>query len=194
MRPTRASNGTRDSLVAGCPRRGESLLGVLLNPPSASTGTRSLGALRRAADVLGYKGVEVVNLFGEPTPTVVELASLAVDSDSWPAIQLGLRAQLRTAGGVLAAWGVAGASGEFKRERERRATWLVCQAARCGHDHVWTVGGEPRHPSRWHQYVADKHMRTSGGTFEERLAQVLVSTPIQCLAASVGSGVAATSP
>lgn len=42
----------------------------------------------------------------------------------------------------------------------------------------WMVGGEPRHPSRWHQFVSDKHGRTTGGTFEERLVQVLVEVPL----------------
>jgi hypothetical protein len=47
------------------------------------------------------------------------------------------------------------------------------------------LGGEPRHPSRWHQYVSDKYGRTSGGTFEERIKQVLVAVPLARAAAGL---------
>ncbi|WP_235856943.1 DUF1643 domain-containing protein [Occultella glacieicola] len=151
---------------------------MLLNPPSASSGARSRGAVRRAAGVLGFDGYEVANLFADPTPTVVELNLLSAHEMSWPELQQRLSEQLRAAHGVLAAWGVAGASGNFRRARGERAAWLIEEAERRGHRHFWTVGGEPRHPSRWHQYVADKHGRATGGTFEERLVQVLTLQPL----------------
>lgn len=154
------------------------LLAVLLNPPSASSGALSIGAVRRATAVLGYDGFEITNLFGEPTPTVIELNLLTIDGYSWCDRQRVLLQKLHAATSVLAAWGVAGASGELRRQRDQRAAWLMSEAARCGHSCVWMVGGEPRHPSRWHQYVADKHGRTTGGTLEERLAEVLVRVPV----------------
>lgn len=154
-------------------RRNGTLLAVLLNPPSASTGARSLGAVGRAANVLGYASYQVGNLFSEATPTVVELNLLAVSEGSWSIVRERLSQQLRGSAGVLAGWGVAGASGRFRRIRDERAEWLRREAASYGHSSIWTVGGEPRHPSRWHQYVADKHGRTPGGSFEERLKQVL---------------------
>jgi hypothetical protein len=159
------------------------LLAVLLNPPSASTGARTLGAVRRAAEVLDFDSYEVANLFAEPTPTVVELNLFTGHEKAWPEVQERLREQLRAAGGVLAAWGVAGAFGRFRQLRDERAAWLIDEAERVGHEEVWMVGSEPRHPSRWHQYVADKHGRTRGGTFEERLRQVLVPMPLPAVAA-----------
>jgi hypothetical protein len=129
--------------------------------------------------VLGYDGYEVANLFTERTPTVVELNRVTTHAGAWPELQQRLAEQLNSADGVLAAWGVAGASGALRRNRSARAAWLMREAQCAGHERIWMVGGEPRHPSRWHQYVADKHHRTSGGTFEERLAQVLTSTPIE---------------
>lgn len=162
------------------------LLAVLLNPPSASTGARSLGAVRRATGALGFVCFEVANLFAEPTPTVVELNAVSPVSASWPTVRDALSDQLRTAGGVLAAWGVSGVSGNVKRERDYRAVWTLAEAERLGHHRVWTLAGEARHPSRWHQYVADKYGRCSGGTFEERLGQVLRSRPTRELLASIG--------
>jgi hypothetical protein len=50
-----------------------------------------------------------------------------------------------------------------------------------GHVDAWTVGGESRHPSRWHQYVSDKHARAGSGEFAERLKSVLVLTDLLSL-------------
>ncbi|HMO54364.1 MAG TPA: hypothetical protein PJ994_07665, partial [Tepidiformaceae bacterium] len=105
--------------------------------------------MRRAAEVLGFCGYEVVNLFAEPTPTVVELNGTTGHERAWPAIQERLGELLPVAGGVLGAWGVAGASGGLRRLLERRARWLMEEAERNGHKEVWMVGGQPRHPSRW---------------------------------------------
>lgn len=152
------------------------LLAVLLNPPRSTSGVRTLGAVRRAATVLGFRDLMIANLFPDRTTDVWELNHL--DSHSpWSANQRWIAEQLDSADGILAGWGVAGASGAFRRERNRRAQWLLSAAAAAGHETIWMVGGEPRHPSRWHQFVADAHRRTSGGSFEDRLAEVLVAVP-----------------
>lgn len=39
-------------------------------------------------------------------------------------------------------------------------------------------GGQPRHPSRGHQYVSDRHGRTGPGNVEEGLRLVLVQVPL----------------
>lgn len=176
MRLMPASSGVAEQRAVA-PRPGP-LLAVLLNPPSASTGARTLGAVRRAAQALGFDGYEIVNLFAEPTPTVIELNGVTGQESAWPVLQSQLREALRVAGGVLGGWGVAGASGPLRVLRAQRAAWLLEEAKRIGHKEVWMVGGESRHPSRWHQYVADRHGRTDGGTFEERLRQVLVPIPL----------------
>lgn len=88
---------------------------------------------------------------------------------------------LEGATGMLAGWGVAGLSGQARRLMQAQVAWLAERSAALGIDTFWTVGGEARHPSRWHQYVSDKYGRTSGGTFEERLKQVLVEVPTRRL-------------
>lgn len=127
--------------------------------------------------MLGFEHVKTTNLFTEATPTVVEL-NRNTGFAPWSVTQDEIEALLCGVGGVLAAWGVSGASGRLRREREKRGAWLLARAAAYGHTSVWMVGGEPRHPSRWHQYVADKHQRTLGGTPGERLAQVLVAVSV----------------
>ncbi|PKQ30556.1 MAG: hypothetical protein CVT62_13170 [Actinobacteria bacterium HGW-Actinobacteria-2] len=169
------------------------LLAVLLNPPRSTSGARTLGAVQRAAAVLGFGDLTIANLFADRTMDVIELNHL--DSHSpWPANQSQIATQLSLADGVLAGWGVAGASGAFRCERARRAQWLYTAAAAAGHETIWMVGGEPRHPSRWHQFVADAHGRTPGGSFEERLAHVLVAVPTPAPAAGRTPLPAAVSP
>lgn len=101
---------------------------------------------------------------------------------AWTAARSDLEAAVAGAGAILAAWGVAGLRGEARRLMSAQVEWLMERAEETGIDIFWTVGGEPRHPSRWHQYVSDKYGRTTGGTFEERIAQVLVAVPGCCLA------------
>jgi len=149
---------------------------VLLNPPSLTSGTRSRNAVAHAATVLGCENVQLVNLCSASTPTVVELNDLR--GDGWEEARESLEVALLHADVLLAGWGVAGMSGYSKRSLTSQVDWLLRRAQNRGFDSVWMVGGEPRHPSRWHQYVADRHQRTSGGTFEDRIRQVLVDVPL----------------
>jgi hypothetical protein len=153
------------------------LVAVLLNPPEHTSGVRSRNAVARAATVLGHEEVRVVNLCAEPTASVIELHQ--VDRVSWERARSQLGGALTGATAILGAWGVAGIAGPIRRDLQAQIDWLYGQALQVGIERVWMVGGEPRHPSRWHQYVADKYRRTTGGSFEERLAQVMVSVPIR---------------
>ena len=81
----------------------------------------------------------------------------------------------------MAAWGLYGLSGPAKAHRREQLGWLAGAAQSLGHTDCWTVGGEARHPSRWHQYVSDVHGRTTEGTFAERLRQVLVKVPLSAI-------------
>lgn len=153
------------------------LLAVLLNPPGSTSGTRTRNAVERAGRVLGFGSVKIANLCSVATSTVVELNMLG-DGDCWHQAREELAGALRGAEGLLAGWGVAGISGGARRARQAQVDWLYSRAREAGIDTIWMVGGEPRHPSRWHQFVSDKYGRTSGGTFEERLGQVMVAMSI----------------
>lgn len=152
------------------------LVAILLNAPSTTTGTRSLNAVRRASNVLGYERALVANLFAVSTPSVVQLNDHG--RDGWDLARDDLAAALCRADALLAGWGVAGLTGDTRRWMCAQVEWLSERAVSCGISRFWTVGGEPRHPSRWHQFVSDKYGRTSGGTFDQRIAQVLVEVPI----------------
>lgn len=171
-----AQSRSRRQLYRYIPRR-PSLVAILLNPPSRTTGARSRNAVLRVASVLGHERVDVVNLCAEPTASVVELNDLR--GDGWKHARKQLSSALEDAEALLAGWGVAGLSGEARRSLDAQVDWLNERARQLGIKGIWMVGGEPRHPSRWHQYVADKYARTSGGSFEQRIKQVLVSVPIR---------------
>lgn len=119
----------------------------------------------------------MTNLCAVPTPSVVQLSALA--HDAWDLARDDLESALTGAGAVLACWGIAGFTGDGRRWMRAQVNWFAGRALESGITTFWMVGGEPRHPSRWHQYVSDKYARTSGGTFDERIAQVLVQVPVQ---------------
>lgn len=166
-------------------RPGGTLLAVLLNPPSGTRGTRTTRAVERAARVLGHDAVNTLNLCAEPTRSVVELNDVPIDG--WLRAREDLSAGLATADALLAAWGVSGMVGSARLAHKGQVAWLHEQAERVGLLSFWMVGGEPRHPSRWHQYLSDKYGRTAGGSFEERLTQAFVATPIRPLVTSNAS-------
>lgn len=152
------------------------LVAVLLNPPASSTGTRSRNAVARAATTLGYDHAIMTNLCAVPTPSVVELND--IDRDGWDHARGELETALTGASAVLAGWGVAGLTGDAAVWMSAQVEWLSDRAMASGIFGFWMVGGAPRHPSRWHQYVSDKYGRTTGGTFDERIAQVLIEVPL----------------
>ena len=127
----------------------------------------------------------IANLCLAPTPSVIEINDLAWCA--WDASRVQLNAALQGATGLLAGWGVAGMRGDARRFKQAQVEWLIGTAESCGIRTLWTVGGEPRHPSRWHQYVSDKYGRTAGGTFDERLRQVLIEVPVRSAVRRPGS-------
>lgn len=127
----------------------------------------------------------MTNLCSVATPSVVEVNRLG--REAWASARADLEVAVRSGTGLLAAWGVGGLSGDARRSLCAQVEWLVDCAMDGGLHSFWMVGGEPRHPSRWHQYVSDKYGRTRGGSFEERLAQVLMDVPARgAVAMTVG--------
>lgn len=173
---TRMTSGVRDEEKSQDLRL-HRLAAILLNPPESTTGNRSRNAVSRASRILGYRSVEVANLNVKPTISVVELGT-SLTSEGWIGARPRLTNALRSADGLLAGWGIAKLAGSAQRDRDIQVAWLRAEAIRLGFTTIWMVGGEPRHPSRWHQYISDKYERTAGGTFEERLGQVLVKVPL----------------
>jgi hypothetical protein len=105
-------------------------------------------------------------------------------TDGWLRARNEVSSALRRATGVLGGWGVAGLTGAALRGQNEQVAWFRLEAIRAGVSDIWMIGGEPRHPSRWHQFVSDEYGRTTGGSLEERLDQVLESVAITSRASS----------
>lgn len=145
---------------------------VLLNPP-LTTGAVTMRHLQVAAEVLGCDGVRVANLFATPTRSVTQINDVGRDSAGWTEARPALARLGATSAELVAAWGVSGLHGPAFAHWQAQITWLIHQFRQDAVAGVWTLNGEPRHPSRWHQYVSDRHGRASGATFRDRLSSVL---------------------
>jgi hypothetical protein len=153
------------------------LLVVLASPPTTS-GVRTLNRVQDAAAVLGAMRVAVANLYTAEAGDLPALSQVATDPAGWLAARSVLASELHCCDAVLAAWGLHELNGTARVHRRAQLRWLHAQAVSSGHKAVWSVDGEPRHPSRWHQYVSDRHGRTGGGDFRARLREVLVQRPL----------------
>ena len=134
-----------------------------------------------AARVLACDLVTIGNLFAIPTPTVLEINNVGRTDDGWQNAREGLNRAVADATHVLAAWGVSGLHGPAATNLTQQRRWLCQLLLSAGHHNIWTLGGETRHPSRWHQYVSDRHGRTPGGSFEDRIRNALLSYPVEQL-------------
>ncbi|WP_373457891.1 DUF1643 domain-containing protein [Paeniglutamicibacter psychrophenolicus] len=148
------------------------LLAVLLNPPLTS-GVASLRHVEAARLALACDSVLIANLFSEPTRSVEDINVIGKCPEGWTQSREQLLNALDSADVLMGAWGISGLTGEAARMRKSQVAWLAQSAMDQGFDKLWTVGGTPRHPSRWHQYVSDKYQRAVGETLELRLSSVL---------------------
>jgi hypothetical protein len=153
------------------------LLAVLLNPP-LTTGAASLRHVEAARKALDCQSVVVANLFATPTRSVEDINVVGAGEGGWTQAREQLQLAISSSDLLLGAWGISGLTGEAARMRKSQVSWLMNAASNEGLDHLWTVGGTPRHPSRWHQYVSDKYQRAVGDTLDQRLSSVLRKVPL----------------
>ena len=155
------------------------LLAVLANP-TLSPESRSVGRVRLAARILGFEQVRIANLFALPSSSSKEIAVLGQDAHGWELARPALVDGLVTCDQVLLGFGTIPVTGVARRYLEQQLYWFADELRESDHREVWQVG-DARHPSRWHQYVSDRHGRTSGGSFEVRLREVLTSTKLSVM-------------
>jgi hypothetical protein len=167
------------------------VLAVLASPPTTS-GTRTLNMLKQGMLALGASRLLVANLCVRAAADLPALTN-ATDPSDWAAAQPDLCEGLGKADALLGAWGLFPLSGEARQYRAQQLHWLRLMAEAQGHTRAWALGAEPRHPSRWHQYVSDRHARSSGGPTLTRLAELLVQCPLADLIHS-GRTTAGASP
>ena len=159
---------------------------ILINPP-ATSGGRTLRHLGAAGRALGHAHVVVANLCAMPTRDVNELERVATDPRIWHSARPELERVIMQSDVLIAGWGVKSWSGpsavHFRDQLELRAG---SGHEMPGKNEIWTLGGEPRHPSRWHQYVSERYGRATGETLAARLSSVLEAVPLDALSPSPG--------
>lgn len=154
------------------------LLGVILMNPPIGAGRATNRHLQVACEALACDDFRIANLLATPTRSVIEITDAGKDPGAWEAARPALRALICSADQLLIGWGLGGGFGGAARRLFRnQVDWVQSEITReRSVPRVWTVGPEARHPSRWHQYVSDRHGRTQGGDFRTRLQSVLTES------------------
>lgn len=145
------------------------LLAVLASPPLTTSGVRTRHRLDLAARLLGHERVEIVNLFSCPTSNVLDIAKFGMCDRLWTAARVAILGGLDSADAVIYGWGTTEPVGPARYHHREQVRWLRSVVADRGQS-GWTVGGTPRHPSRWQRLTS---RRFPGLAFEEALAGVL---------------------
>ena len=163
--------------MRGVPGPARSLCAVLASPPLTS-GVRTLRMLERGAEALGCSEVRHVNLFAHATRDLRDLTRKGVNEQGWLDARASIEMTLSRGGVLLFAWGTVEPNGRARQHLRDQVRWLIDTAWTAGHAESVSLGGSARHPSRWHQYVSDRHDRVGTGSVEARLQRAFLRTPI----------------
>jgi hypothetical protein len=153
-------------------RSREFLLAVLASPPKTTAGDRTSRRVELASELLGYQEVQIVNLLCTPTRDVCDIQAAGATSGPWIYSRAAIKRLMPAADAVLFAWGCKPPTGPARPHHGRQVNWVRMQATEQGLSQ-WTVGGTPRHPSRWQRYT---HRAYPGLDFREALRMALTTT------------------
>lgn len=155
-----------------------SLLCAILCSPPTTAGQQTKRQLSVVADLLGCDDLLITNIFAVPTVDLPSINLHGKQASGWMSARPEISAGIRGSAEVLVGWGVSKLHGAARSHRDRQISWVADLLAQHSMNRAWCIGGQPRHPSRWHQYVSNKHGRTTGGSFPDRLGQVLTSVTV----------------
>ena len=128
------------------------LLVIGSNPPSQTSGARTLARVEMAREVLGFERVRLANLFAVPSYRSGGLSELGATPEGWLAARAEMGQALGEASAVLLAYGVGEPTGSARAHFREEAAGLNEQIDQRDLP-TWWVGGAPRHPSRWQRYT-----------------------------------------
>jgi hypothetical protein len=109
-----------------------------------------------ASEIIGCDDYVVVNLFPRPTRNVTEIALLGKDPQVWVEARPTVVAGLATCNEVLLGYRLSEPGGEARLHHRDQTTWIISVLQGLGRS-AWTVGGRPRHPSRWQRHTSRAH-------------------------------------
>lgn len=154
------------------------LTALLLNPATGGGG-RTLQRVESAALILRMDDAQIVNLFPQATKDLRQLRLHAQDEAVWLEHRSELQRSINSASSILVGWGTSVPTGAARLLLKSQREWALGAIEAAGHSYVWTVGGKPRHPSRWHQRSGVPIDSPSGRPLSEILARALVRTHVQ---------------
>lgn len=131
------------------------LVAILASPPLTS-GLRSRSRVDLAARLLGFDTAAIANLIAEPTSDVGDLARVGATAAPWRDSRRLVRGTLLDASAVILGWGTTEPLGAARLHHRDQVSWLLSEIAGRRLE-TWTVGGTPRHPSRWQRYTWRTH-------------------------------------
>lgn len=127
------------------------LVAILANPP-LTDGTRTLRRVELAAELLGFTEVGTANLFALPSHATGAIAKLGETETGWLQARPHLTTSIKSADGVLLAYGTTTPTGDARLHFRQQVVWLTKEIADRSLP-TWHVGDGPRHPSRWHRWT-----------------------------------------
>lgn len=128
---------------------------VLANPPTTS-GSRTLGRVGKAAELLGFSGAEVVNLFPLATYRTGGISELGAEAEYWLQARKPIEEALQRSAAVLLGYGATEPSGLARDHHRDQVAWLRRRIAERNLP-TYQVGDGPRHPSRWQRWTYRHH-------------------------------------
>jgi len=131
------------------------LLAILATPPLTTSGARTRGRLHLATEILCSDVLAIANMIDVPTKDVLDITSVGSEPVPWTEARADLASQIAAADVVLLAWGIAEPAGPARDHYRAQVAWVNDVIGSRGII-PWTVGGMPRHPSRWQRYTARK--------------------------------------
>jgi hypothetical protein len=149
------------------------VLGALLMNPPTGKGLATHRHLAGALQSTGCDEYQIANLLIQASSSFDDLEVIGADEEGWFRARGEIQGLLSSSEEVLLGWGLARPTGAAGANFHRQVEWVWRELHQSRHQRVWLVGGQPRHPSRWHQYVSDRYGRTNGGPFDSRMMDVL---------------------
>ena len=143
---------------------------AILHSAPLGDGTRTLRRVETARDFLGCESTTVANLYPATLPNTNAFPVLD-DESIWEQGRAGIldALDLDDAAAVLLGYGVSPPTGRQRKNYLQQVKWVEDELATRDIP-VWTFGGRPAHPSRWHRIV---HRESPGETVESAIANHL---------------------
>ena len=128
------------------------LIAILANPP-LHPNTITERRISWAADFLRFDSFEIANMFPLASKSVLDIAAIGEDHETWLRGRKSLMSALTRADAVLLGYGCQEPTGKARVHHRDQANWLRNVIRERGLV-TWMLGDRPHHPSRWQRHTS----------------------------------------